>query len=433
MKINQVLNFQSGDFSNLPHLKIPQVGDFSLWLSYLNFAALGPISDPVEDWLIAFFDKENHEESVKAIGKAALNKENVDLVSHTYSPEENKIKSIDLFSESKVEIQYVKITTKDYSFFLKTLNPLTVYVFYMKNGKIDLYQKKTRFNENIDMELELKHKDIPADKEIVVHFIAFKKLKSNERILSEAEVELYVSNEYIPDDQIKTHTSGTSYFLYIGLPIILVLLLVGIIILVCWLKKRKNAKSKEKSDSEKKIKSDNQMTQPIQENQNFMVQNETTGKDVSKMQEMPVLNPQGNYPQMVYGMPPQGSNMPYPVVYVMPGAHPNQFPNDPQKMQSGLPMFMASNNTRSTGMSGNNGSNMPSNMLSNMPSNMPSNMTPNLVSGTPNHYDVSNNPLINEQNNLRMFGAENVPDDPVPMFEVNMKGVDDYTPGQKFQ
>ena len=355
----------------------------------------------------------------------------INYTTEVYNPNNDKIPRFKLFDNEDKKIEYLKVTTKVNTLYLRGNSNANMFAYFDRNSS-ELIKERVD-NQVLEHKLVLKDETPPNTEDIEVHFIFFG-YEEDRRILSVDKLDVYISDEEIADDEIFVPTSSTQYFLYIGLPIIILALIILVVVVVICVKKRKKAaeNNEEKGISAKK---DSGITQNNQMSTNQMSQH-TDNKLESNM-EQPVMNnlPANGQPQVMYGMPPQGSNMPYPVIYVMPGTDPNQLPMGNKNMQSGMPNFLTSNQTRSTGLT-NNLSNMGSNMPSNMPSNnLGSNMTPQLMSGMPNHYDARNTPFGGEQggNNLKMFDATEMPEDSVPMFEVNMKGVDEYTPGQKFQ
>ena len=120
---------------------------------------------------------------------------------------------------------------------------------------------------------------------------------------------------------------------------------VTIILLVCLIKKKK----KEKEENKKEEKDTTQKIENDKSTQN-LINAESSQEKTMNPQENPVMNqPINHQPQIIYGMPPQGQNMPYPV-YVMPGPDPKMMSAYPQ---SEIPSLINSNNTRLTMTSGN--------------------------------------------------------------------------------
>ena len=337
-----------------------------------------------------------------------------------------------MFDSETKTIEFFTIKSKSFNLYLRAVNAITFWVYYEdSDGEMVKYEIT---NTIANLHMKLKKEDADKNTEISVYLIAFlhNTLPVPGRILSANEQKVYISNRPVQDSDMEIYTTSLEYFLYIGFPLIIITLLVGIIILtVCLLKKRKqykNAKEKNKQISNAKgnnVNSERTVSNPTQQiamNPGFIetdnVQLNGNQNNIIN-QENPLTNP-GAIPQnaqIIYGAPPQGANMPYPVMYVMPNTDMSKM-SFPQTMTSGSNNFETSRTTGNTRPSGT--SNFP--IISNMP---------NIQSNLPNHY-ANSDPLAGN-NDLKVFDADMPREDTVPMFEIDVDKVNNYQPGQKFQ
>lgn len=378
------------------------------------------------------FKGTDHEKSVEAIKEASISYGEINSNIRVYNPEIHEVEEIEMFDSETKTIEFFTIKSKSFNLYLRAVNAITFWVYYEdSDGEMVKYEIT---NTIANLHMKLKKEDADKNTEISVYLIAFlhNTLPVPGRILSANEQKVYISNRPVQDSDMEIYTTSLEYFLYIGFPLIIITLLVGIIILtVCLLKKRKqykNAKEKNKQISNAKgnnVNSERTVSNPTQQiamNPGFIetdnVQLNGNQNNIIN-QENPLTNP-GAIPQnaqIIYGAPPQGANMPYPVMYVMPNTDMSKM-SFPQTMTSGSNNFETSRTTGNTRPSGT--SNFP--IISNMP---------NIQSNLPNHY-ANSDPLAGN-NDLKVFDADMPREDTVPMFEIDVDKVNNYQPGQKFQ
>ena len=371
---------------------------------------MGEVTDDIEEVLRKIMDENDLEKSVEAIKEASTKFSQVRSSSVVYNPQTSEpVIEIELFDENEQPIEYVKINTNVGKAFIRGSSECDFYIFYEKNG--DHLVKYFQKNSQPNLQFIIKDAGEDMSEQLIIHLVAFK-TPIEGRILSAGKVNLYFSNEIIADEHISKPLNGNDYFLYIGLPIIILVLLVGIILLIVYIIKLKK-KNKENNDTPK---ADSKKSETIHQNatENRLI-TDISGK-TENQQEFPVMGQNiSNQPKIIYGAPPQnGQNQ--QIIYVMPESQMHQI-----NRNSNMPNFGISNNTGTT-----NGNSDPrfSNMPSNLPSNLPSNF-PNQMGGISGGHYGNSDPF---KNDLDL----NTPNE-IPIYEVDMKEANDYTPGQKFQ
>ena len=402
------------------------------------------------------------------------------------------------------------IDTSTPTVYLRTDKPISGKIFYTNdNGEV-----VNKIFQNIKINVDInfnKQQNQPIDKKIeifVFHSLSRRLLsssKKNERLLQSTElVKLTVSNKPILISSNNTSseagTTSSQYFLYIGVPIITLIVLSGVIFTFVYIlkkiKKLKN-KSKNKNKQTTSIEMKNN-----QENKNFNSSNITknqsekiTDVDLKKSNISNNQNLQSNMPIM-YMMPQPQMIQPQMLPQQMNGLQTinlqNQMSNHQlsgiqgMNMQNQLPYMIGSPLSQMSqnqsnvnvfqipskfsnqyGISDNTHSNSAKNCnqipngsfksaltddihflarrksekenSSNGPILRKNTIRParNQIedefvnSGIPIQPFVANNPF---SNNLRMDGGTEMPSDQgdLPLFEIQLEKINEYTPGAKF-
>ena len=199
---------------------------------------------------------------------------------------------------------------------------IDLYVFYEKNG--DQMEKEFEKDGLPNIEFTAKDPEENTKTSIDIYIIAFKKI-FQERLLAEGEMDLFVSNRPIEDEETKRALTGLQYFLYIGIPILIILLILGIILLIIYIIKLKKEQKNE--------------TNNANANNNEAIQKPSP-------QELKPIDrhypQQANQPQIVYGGPPP-MNGNQQIIYVMPESQMQQM-----GMNNRQTNYDISNHTRNT-------------------------------------------------------------------------------------
>lgn len=372
---------------------------------------------------------------------------------------------------------------------MRTNKPISGKIFYTNDNNEIVNKIFQNLHVNVDISFDIQPNQ-PINKKIelfLFHSLSRRLLSSSnrkERILQSIDpVKLTVSNKPIiistTGSSSEGVTTSTQYFLYIGVPIITLIVLSGVILTFVYiLRKIKKLKKKSKNKNNDSIELNNQNV----ENKKFNSSNITrNNSEKNTKTEIIKLNISKN----------EQSNM--PIMYVMPPQHPMIQPQMiPQQMnalstmnmQNQLPYMIASPLSQMShnqsnvnvfqlpskfsnyyGINDNTHSNSAKNTNQIPNTSFKSSLTDNIhiarrksekenyvsgpilrkntirparneiedefvKSGFPLQPFVANNPFAN---NLRMDGATEMPNQgDLPLFEIQLEKINEYTPGEKF-
>ena len=200
----------------------------------------------------SIFDKETASQGYNSVYSLLDKKiDEIRYITHQYDFKQTSIWKQTLFLESWNYVEVFELMMNSPKAYLKSDQPLKGCVYFIdldntiqKRCFSNTLENSSKSPTNINLEIDLYNKQDSNLEFSNIIMIILKETVSNQnsRIL-QSSASVYVSQFEIGDDyEVKTELSSLQYFLYIGVPIISLVILIIIVVIVVLLKRKKKHK-----------------------------------------------------------------------------------------------------------------------------------------------------------------------------------------------